>query len=294
MTTRISNPRIESLGGALAGRYFIIRELGHGKAASVYLAHDDKHGRQVAVKVLDIGVAAEVGADRFLREIRLLAKLQHPRILPIYDSGESDGVLYCVMPHVVGESLRERLVRERRLPLEAALRIAREVAEALDYAHRQGVVHRDVKPENILIDGDHVLVADFGIARAITRAAGERTTAAGLALGTPAYMSPEQAMADPALDARADVYSLGIVVHEMLSGSTPFSPRSAQDVMARRNSAQPAGRIPDAPPELPKVIRKALSLRPAERYNGALEFTEALDAARRLGRKPKWRRWLPW
>ena len=293
MPARISNPIIAGLGGALAGRYFIARELGHGRTASVYLAHDDKHGRPVAVKVLDVGIAAEVGADLFLREIRLLAQLQHPHILPLYDSGESDGVLYFVMPYVERESLRERLARDGRIPLPDAARIVREIAEALDYAHRQGVVHRDIKPENLLLDGEHTLVADFGIARAITRASGERTTAAGQVLGTPPYMSPEQAIGAADLDGRADVFSLGVVLYEMLAGAPPWTSSSARAILQRRDTPPPL-RAPGISPEVERVVLKALARAPSERWSTALELATALDTARRRRRRTGWRRWLPW
>jgi eukaryotic-like serine/threonine-protein kinase len=201
--------------------------------ALVFLAQDVKHDRPVALKVLRPELAAALGADRFLREIQLAARLQHPNILALYDSGDADGALYYSMPYVEGESLRGRLDREGPLSIEAALQVAREVADALGYAHNHDVVHRDIKPENILLSAGHALVADFGIARAITAAGGEKLTQTGLAVGTPAYMSPEQASSEPRVDGRSDVYSLACVVYEMLAGHPPFTGSSAQEVMAR-------------------------------------------------------------
>src|SRR5216110_2844875 len=199
------------LRGALADRYAIDRELGHGGMATVYLAQDLKHGRAVAIKVLRPELAAALGAERFLREIEVAARLTHPHILPLHDSGQAGGSLYYVMPYIEGESLRDRLEREGPLPVEDALRITREVAGALSYAHSHDVVHRDIKPENILLSGGEAVVADFGIARAITQAAGSKLTETGIAIGTPGYMSPEQASAAQAVDGRSDIYSLGCV-----------------------------------------------------------------------------------
>src|SRR5512140_1206108 len=191
--------------------------------ATVYLAHDLRHDRDVAIKVLHPDLGAALGAERFLSEIRTTARLQHPHILPLLDSGDADGLLYYVMPLVTGETLRTRLTRERQLPVEDAVRIAREVADALGYAHGLGVVHRDIKPENILLQGDHALVADFGIALAVQHAGGTRMTQTGLSLGTPQYMSPEQAMGEKMIDARADISALGVVLYEMLAGEPPFT-----------------------------------------------------------------------
>src|SRR6266571_1181341 len=203
---------------ALAERYSIERELGHGGMATVYLAEDLKHRRLVALKVLSPDLAASLGTDRFLREIDIAARLTHPHILPLHDSGEAGGLLYYVMPYVEGESLRGRLDRERQLPLEDALQITREVADALNYAHGHDLVHRDIKPENILLQAGHAVVSDFGIARAITAAAGGNLTETGIALGTPGYMSPEQGAASARVDERSDIYSLGCVLYEMLAG----------------------------------------------------------------------------
>jgi serine/threonine protein kinase len=226
------------LGTALSGRYRIERELGQGGMATVYLAHDVKHDRDVAIKVLHPELAAALGGDRFLSEIKTTAKLQHPHILPLLDSGEGGGFLYYVMPYVTGETLRARLDRERQLPIDDALRIAREVADALGCAHALGIIHRDIKPENILLQGGHALVADFGIALAVQQAGGARMTQTGLSLGTPQYMSPEQAMGEKSVDARADVYALGAVTYEMLTGDAPFTGTTVQAIVAKVLSAQ--------------------------------------------------------
>jgi len=213
--------QLARLQTALTGRYTIERELGRGGMAIVYLAQDLKHRRSVAIKVLHPELAAAVGTDRFLREIEIAASLTHPHIVPLHDSGEADSFAYYVMPYVEGESLRERLSRETQLPLDGAVQIAREVADALAYAHSHDVVHRDIKPENILLEAGHAVVSDFGIARAISAAGGEKLTATGLAVGTPAYMSPEQLAGGEHVDGRTDVYSLGCVLYEMLAGSRP-------------------------------------------------------------------------
>ena len=223
----------EQLARGLADRYRLERELGRGGMATVYLAQDLKHDRPVALKVLLPELAASLGPDRFQREIRLAARLQHPHILTVHDSGETAGQLWFTMPFVEGESLRDRLRRERQLPVEDALRITREAAQALQYAHDHGVVHRDIKPENLLLTKDgNTLVADFGIARAV--AGDEHLTQTGMSVGTPAYMSPEQASGDKALDARTDIYSLGAVLYEMLAGEPPFTGPTAQAIIAKR------------------------------------------------------------
>src|SRR2546430_4284188 len=231
------SPRLADLlarvQAALAGRYTIERELGRGGMATVYLAQDRKHHRQVAIKVLKPELAAALGPERFLREIDTAARLTHPHILPLHDSGEAEGFLFYVMPYVEGESLRDRLSREKQLPLGDALQIAREVADALSYAHSRDVVHRDIKPENILLEAGHAVVSDFGIARAIRAAGGDELTTTGIAVGTPAYMSPEQASTDARIDGRADIYALGCVLYEMLAGRPPFRGSSAQAVRAR-------------------------------------------------------------
>ncbi|MDP3773958.1 MAG: serine/threonine-protein kinase, partial [Gemmatimonadales bacterium] len=231
---------VQRLSAALADRYQIERELGAGGMATVYLAHDVRHDRKVALKVLRPELAAILGGERFLKEIRLTANLQHPHILPLHDSGEAEGIVYYVMPYVEGESLRDRLTREKQLPVEDAVRIAREVADALDYAHRHHVVHRDIKPENILLHDGRALVADFGIALAVSSAGGgTRITETGMSLGTPHYMSPEQAMGEREITAKSDVYALGCVLYEMLAGEPPFTGPTAQAIVARVMTEQP-------------------------------------------------------
>ena len=267
---------------ALAGRYRIERLLGRGGMATVYLAADLKHGRPVAIKVLTSPVAGLVNADRFLQEIRVMASLQHPHILPLFDSGEAAGELYYVMPYVAGETLRDRMNRERRLGVQEATRIAREVAGALDFAHRRGIVHRDIKPENILLADGHALVADFGIARALLAdpVSATRLTATGVALGTPGYMSPEQ-MAGDSVDARTDVYALGAVTHEMLAGEPPFSGPSAQVVMARVLTGTPPPLTElrrGVPPALSAAVQRALAPEPADRFADAGDFGRALES----------------
>ena len=211
----------------------IDRELGRGGMATVYLARDEKHDRPVALKLLHPDLGSTLGAERFLREIRLTARLDHPHILPVLDSGETLGRLWYTMPYVEGETLRDRLRREPQLPVDDALAVVREVADALEYAHRHGIIHRDIKPENILLADGHARVADFGVARALQAAGGESLTATGLAIGTPAYMSPEQATSD-VVDQRSDVYALGCVLHEMLAGEPPFTGSTPQAVIAKR------------------------------------------------------------
>jgi len=276
---------IDALRIALADRYAVEREVGRGGMATVYAARDLKHARLVAIKVLRSDIAASLGADRFLREIQLAAQLQHPHILPLHDSGEAGGLLYYVMPFVEGESLRDRLVREKQLPLDEALRITREVADAIDYAHRRGVIHRDIKPENILLSsahdghGGHALVADFGIARAVTSSGGDTLTQAGIAVGTPAYMSPEQASADPSVDGRTDVYSLGCVLYEMLAGHAPFLGATAHEVLARHlhDPVPPIRTVrPDLDPTVESAVSIALAKSPADRYATASAFGRAL------------------
>ena len=264
---------------ALASRYTIDRELGRGGMATVYLARDLKHDRAVALKVLRADVGAALGADRFLQEIRTTGRLDHPHILPLLDSGEADGQLFYVMPYVEGESLRDRLDREKQLPLDDALEITREVADALSYAHSRGVVHRDIKPENILLAAGHARVADFGIARAITAAGGDRLTETGIAVGTPAYMSPEQAVGEEALDGRSDIYSLATVLYEMLAGDPPFTGTTPQAVL-RRKSVDPVPKLRTVreavPPDLEEVVLRALARVPADRFATASEFAAAL------------------
>jgi Tol biopolymer transport system component/tRNA A-37 threonylcarbamoyl transferase component Bud32 len=277
---------VARLTAALADRYRIERELGAGGMATVYLAEDVKHHRQVAVKVLKPELAAAVGAERFLREIETTANLRHPHILPLYDSGEVGGFLFYVMPFVEGEPLADRLKRERQLPLEEALRIAREVADALAYANNRGVIHRDIKPANILLDSGHALVADFGVALALQSAGGERMTQTGMSIGTPQYMSPEQAAGDRAVDARSDVYALGAVTYEMLTGEPPFQGVSAQAIFAKAVTERPTApsTVRDTVPEaLDAVVFKALARLPADRFASASAFATAITTVEHTG-----------
>ncbi|HEY8106647.1 MAG TPA: protein kinase, partial [Gemmatimonadales bacterium] len=270
------------LADALRDRYVLQRELGRGGMATVYLARDLKHDRPVALKVLRPELAATVGPDRFRREIQLAARLQHPHILTVHDSGDANGQLWFTMPYVEGENLRARLSREGQLPLDAALRITREAAQALQYAHEQGVIHRDIKPENLLLTPDgNTLVADFGIARAIGAADGaqERLTETGLSIGTPRYMSPEQASGDRAVDARADIYSLGCVLYEMLAGHPPFHGATAHEILARHalDPVPPLRAARDTiPPAIEQTVVRALAKSPADRFPTAARFAEAL------------------
>ena len=269
----------DRLAEALKDRYTIQRELGRGGMATVYLATDRKHERSVALKVLKPELAAVLGTDRFLREIKTTAQLTHPHILPLLDSGEADETLFYVMPFVEGESLRDRLNREKQLPVEDALQISREVADALSYAHSHGVIHRDVKPENILLQSGHAVVADFGIGRAIDQAGGDRLTSTGLALGTPAYMSPEQAAGSKDLDGRSDLYALGCVLYEMLAGHAPFVGASVESLIHQHLTAQPAnitGIRPAVPAHVVAALERALAKTPADRFNPVALFAEAL------------------
>ena len=270
---------IPRLNAALEGRYRVERELGAGGMATVYLADDLRHERKVALKVLRPELAAVMGADRFLSEIRTTANLQHPNILPLFDSGEADGFLFYVMPYVEGESLRDKLDREKQLPIDAALRIATEVAEALDHAHRAGVVHRDIKPANVLLRDGRPLVADFGIALAVSAAGGGRLTETGLSLGTPFYMSPEQATADRDPDARSDVYSLGCVLYEMLAGDPPHVASTAQAMLAKilTDDVRPVTELrATVPAHVAAAVATSLSRLPADRWESAGEFARAL------------------
>ncbi len=267
------------LSTALADHYVVERELGHGGMATVWLASDTRHHRKVAIKLLRPELAAVLGGDRFLREIEIAAGLNHPHILPLYDSGQVDGLLFYVMPHVEGESLRQRLEREKQLPIGEAVRLTQQVAGALDYAHRHGVIHRDIKPENVLVHEGEALVADFGIALAVRAAGGERLTETGLSLGTPFYMSPEQATGDRPVDARSDLYSLGCVLYEMLTGEPPYIGPTAQAVVAKLLTERPRDvRIlrETVSPELEQVVAKALARLPADRYADAAEFAAEL------------------
>ncbi len=263
-----------------------------GGMATVYLARDLRHDRPVALKVLHQELAHALGPERFVQEIKVAARLQHPHILPVFDSGTAKQPgsavesLWFTMPYVAGESLRQRLAREPQLPLRDAVRIALEVADALGYAHGQGLVHRDVKPENILLSGDHCVIADFGVARALDAAGGERLTETGITFGTPLYMSPEQASADRRLDGRSDIYSLGCVLYEMLAGDPPFTGRTAQAIIARRLS-EPVPRLRtlrDVPESVEEVVAKALARSPADRFVDTSQFAQALQAA--VGAQP--------
>ncbi|HUF34917.1 MAG TPA: protein kinase, partial [Gemmatimonadales bacterium] len=270
---------VERLAAALADRYRIERELGAGGMATVYLAHDLKHDRKVAIKVLRPELSAVIGAERFLREIRTIANLQHPHVLGLIDSGEVNGTAYYVMPFVEGESLRDRLTREKQLPIADALRLATEVAGALDYAHRHGIIHRDIKPENILLHDGRALVADFGIALAASNAGGSRMTETGMSLGTPHYMSPEQAMGQREITARSDVYALGVVTYEMLTGDPPFSGSTAQAIVARVMTEEPRSltlQRKTIPPHVEAAVLTALEKLPADRFATAAEFAAAL------------------
>lgn len=274
---------VNPLYASLADRYRIERELGRGGMATVFLAHDLKHDRPVALKVLHPDLARVVGPDRFLREIHLSARLQHPHIVAVHDSGEADGQLWFTMPYVEGGTLRTRLEREQQLPVADALRIATEVADALHYAHQHGVIHRDIKPENILLSGasgrDHAMVADFGIARVLAPELGPRLTDSGISVGTPQYMSPEQAMAERELDPRTDIYSLGCVLYEMLTGEPPYTGPNPQAVLAKRLS-EPVPHLRtgrDVPLALEATVTKALARAPADRFSSAADFGAALQ-----------------
>jgi serine/threonine-protein kinase len=271
----------DRLGSALADRYRVDRELGAGGMATVYLAHDLRHERDVAIKVLHPDLGAALGAERFLSEIKTTAKLQHPHILPLLDSGAADGLLYYVMPYVRGETLRSRLEREKQLPIADAVRIAREVAGALDHAHKQGIIHRDIKPENILLQDGSALVADFGIALAVQQAGTQRLTQTGLSLGTPQYMSPEQAMGEKGIDARSDIYALGAVTYEMLVGDAPFTGSSVQAIVARILSERPTALATlrdTVPAAVEHAVLTALAKLPADRWPSAAAFADALMA----------------
>jgi eukaryotic-like serine/threonine-protein kinase len=298
----VTSAPVEQLRVALADRYRIERELGQGGMATVYLAHDLRHERKVAIKVLRPDLAAVIGAERFVREIRTIAALQHPHILGLIDSGEVQGTAYYVMPFVEGESLRDRLVREKQLPVADAVRIATEIASALDYAHRHGVIHRDIKPENILLHDGQALVADFGIALALTSAGGTRMTETGMSLGTPHYMSPEQAMGEREITARSDVYALGAVLYEMLSGEPPFTGPTAQAIVAKVMTDEPRPLTihrKTVPPHVESAVLTALAKLPADRFDTAKQFAEALATPGlaktvALSAAPRPRRLTPW
>ena len=273
---------VDRLAVALADRYRIERELGAGGMATVYLAEDVKHHRKVAIKVLHAELSAILGPERFLKEIELTANLQHPHILPLFDSGSADGLLFYVMPFVEGETLRDRLNREKQLPIADAVRIATEAADALQYAHGRGIVHRDIKPENILLQGEHCLVADFGIALAVAQAGGQRMTQTGLSLGTPQYMSPEQAMGEREIGPRSDIYSLGAVTYEMLCGDPPFTGSTAQAIVAQVITTEPrslTAQRRSIPPAADDAVMTALEKLPADRFATASEFAAAMGGA---------------
>ena len=272
---------VERLRTVLSGHYTLERELGRGGTATVYLAQDLKHARPVALKVLRPDVTEVLGATQFLREIRIAARLTHPNILSVHDSGKAGGLLYYVMPYIAGDSLRERIRREGQLPLDDALRIAAEVADALAYAHAEGVVHRDIKPENILLGAGHAIVADFGLAKAMSAAVADEGASTRLVVGTPAYMSPEQATASGTLDGRSDVYSLGCVLYEMLAGEAPFTGVSPQAIAARHLQHTPTALRtirPDLPPWVQAVTERAMAKSPADRFQSASAFATALGA----------------
>ena len=270
---------ITRLNAALEGRYAIEREIGEGGMATVYLAEDLRHERKVALKVLKPELAAVVGAERFLAEIKTTANLQHPHILPLFDSGQADSFLYYVMPYVEGESLRERIDRDQQLPVDEAVQIATNMAEALNYAHSQGVIHRDIKPANVLMLSGKPVISDFGIALAVGAAGGGRLTETGLSLGTPHYMSPEQATGDQNVGPQTDTYALGCVLYEMLVGEPPYTGPNAQAVLGQIITAEPVSAAKNrtaVPLNIDAAIRKALEKLPADRFASAQEFSQAL------------------
>ncbi|MFI5210232.1 MAG: serine/threonine-protein kinase, partial [Gemmatimonadales bacterium] len=297
---------LESLQHALSDRYQIERELGAGGMATVYLAHDLKHDREVAVKVLKPDLAAVLGTERFLSEIKTTAALQHPNILPLFDSGRTGGqadgrtddFLFYVMPYVEGESLRDRLDRDKQLSIAEAVRIATEIASALDYAHHHKVIHRDIKPENILLHDGRAVVADFGIALAVQEAGGARLTETGIAVGTPYYMSPEQSMAERDIDGRTDIYALGCVLYEMLAGEPPYTGPTAQAVIAKRiNHPVPSVRTlrETVPESVDRALTSALAKSPADRFATAAAFAAALEGGGQADRRTEGqRRDKPW
>lgn len=298
---------VEQLAAALAGRYTVDREIGRGGMATVYLARDVRHNRKVALKVLNPELGAVLGVERFLAEIQVTANLQHPNLLPLFDSGEANGLLFYVMPYVEGESLRVMLDREKQLAIEDAIRVATAVAGALDYAHRHGVIHRDLKPENILMHDGQPLVADFGIALAVSNAGGDRITQTGLSLGTPQYMSPEQATGDREVDGRTDLYSLGALTYEMLVGEPPHDGKTSQAVIAKILTDKPRSlRLSrdTIPPHVESAVLRALAKLPADRFHTAREFADALQGRGltmpltvpmgATPQTPRWKSYVPW
>ncbi len=274
---------LEDLQAAIKDRYQIERPLGKGGMATVYLAEDQKYERKVALKVLHPELAATLGADRFHREIKFAAQLSHPHILPLYESGAADHYLFYVMPFVEGESLRRRMDRDKQLPVDESVRIACEMGEALTHSHGLGIVHRDIKPENIMLSGGHALLLDFGIARAVSVAGGEKLTATGLAVGTPRYMSPEQAMGSPDIDRRSDIYSLALVLYEMIMGGPAHSGPTPQAIIARRlrDDTVPKMRtvLKEVPENVDMAIQRALARKPEDRFDTCEEFANALKNA---------------
>ncbi len=273
-------PELDRVRTAFAESYAVEREVGQGGMATVYLARDLKHDRQVALKVLRPELASAMGRDRFPREIQIVAQLTHPHILPLHDSGETGGFLYYVMPFVDGESLRQKLTRDRQLPVAEAVRVMREVADALAYAHEHGVVHRDIKPDNVMLSGRHAVVTDFGVAKAVSAAGADKLTTVGLALGTPSYMSPEQAMGETDLDHRSDIYALGAMGYEMLAGSPPFGDRPAQAVLSAQVLEPPpdiATLRTDVPPVLGQLVMRCLAKEKQARWQSAEEIVSILE-----------------
>lgn len=280
MINEASGDIVSKLTRALADRYQIERQIGAGGMATVYLARDIRHRRNVALKVLNPELGAVLGAERFLAEIQVTANLQHPNLLPLFDSGDADGLLFYVMPFVEGESLRSRLDREKQLPVDEAVRIASAIAGALGYAHRHHVIHRDLKPENILMQEEQPLIADFGIALAVSNAGGARITQTGLSLGTPQYMSPEQATGDRVVDGRTDIYSLGTITYEMLVGDPPYVASTSQAIIAKLLTEKPASiraSRPNVPPHVDAAIGRALEKLAADRFATAKEFADAIE-----------------
>jgi serine/threonine-protein kinase len=272
--------QLDRLSAALSGSYRIEREIGVGGMATVFLAQDLKHDRQVALKILRPELTAAMGTDRFPREIHIIAQMQHPHILPLYDSGAKDGFLYYVMPFVDGESLRAKLARTGPLPINEAVRLLHEITDALSYAHARGIVHRDIKPDNVMLSGRHAAVTDFGVAKAVSASAGDKLTTVGIAVGTPQYMAPEQAMAEENIDARVDLYALGAMGYEMLTGHPVFEATTAQAILSAHVLEQPKDvreRRPEVPPILAEALLKCLAKNPADRWQSADELLARLE-----------------